>query len=203
MSKNKPAQAEKKTPEKTETNTETPANAERPKRQLTADEEALVARISKGGADWENITEESMLDFSLANDKYALPPEALKKQNDKEFAFRFIAKTSTRIDEIQSQPPPATWWVCNRTRAPFLAKYCDPLHGGIQREDQILVMKPWALHQRYQDAKAGIAQAKDKAGDLSTKDGKTKNIHSGEVQYSAGAKAKLGDRDETFFEESE
>lgn len=155
-------------------------------RPLTSEEQAIAARVATQNNDWETITEESMLDFSLAGEPYPLPIEAAQLQKEKKFAYRFIAKTPERIDEITNQPPPLKWWLCNRTQTPYLAKYCDPVHGGVQVKDQILVFKPWRMHELVQNAKMDLAKLKDSAGDVTKKQGKEDG---GKIEWKAGEAA--------------
>jgi len=173
--------------------------------ELTPEERALAARIASGDREWETITEESMGDFSLAEDPYKLPPEAAKQQAEKKFAFRWVEATPSRVDMIQSLDPPARWWICNATNTPFLEKHIDPAHGGIQKLDQLLMFKPWWMHERYQDAKMQIAKAKDRGGDITTRDGKKESYG----EWKAGPEHKITGNDvimasdETFEAEGE
>jgi hypothetical protein len=50
---------------------------------MTPEEQAIATRVMREQDSWENIKEEEMVDFSLSNDKFALPPEAQKLQNEK------------------------------------------------------------------------------------------------------------------------
>lgn len=141
-------------------------------KELTPDERALASRIAAGDDSWETITEDSIVDFSLAEDPYKLPKEAKEKQDAKEFAFRWAEAKPQRIDTLHNLEPPARWWVCNSTNAPFLKKYIDPDHGGVQKLDQILMMKPWWMHEKHQEAKMKIAKARIDSGDIKNMDGK-------------------------------
>lgn len=157
--------------------------------ELTPEERALASRVAAGDKGWETITEESMNDFSLAEDPYKLPEEAAEKQAKKEFAFRWVEAKASRIDSIQSLDPPARWWVCNSTNAPFLQKYIDPAHGGIQKMDQILMMKPWRMHEIYQAKKMQMAQNKD--GDINKRDGQKEEYGT----WFAGAEHRVNSKD--------
>jgi len=138
---------------------------------LTSDETALQQRIAREDDTWETIKEEDIVDFSLAEDPYALPPEAKKKQDEREIAYRWAVADPKRVDELESMDPPAKWWVCNRTRTPYLEKYCDTVHGGVQKRDQLLFFKPWWMHQAYQDIKMKRAEMQDSDGDIHKRDG--------------------------------
>ena len=178
MTEPKKTQPKKVEPAKTELN-------------LTPDEQALAARIAGGDREWETIKEEDMVDFSLSEDAYKLPNEAAKKQKEKEFAFRWVAATASRIDQVRSLDPPARWWICNSSNTPFLAKYVDPAHGGIQKLDQVLVFKPWWMHERHQAAKMELAQDKDAAGDIKNRDG----VKEEWGEWKAGKDQKIGGTD--------
>ena len=167
-----------------------PDEPKQPIQPLTSEEQAIVARIHKQDTDWQTITEESLGDFSLMGEPYPLPKEAEEKQRRKEFAFRFIEKTATRIDEVTNWPAPARWWICNASNTPFLAKYCDPVHGAIQVKDQILMFKPWWMHEKYQAAKMEIANNKDAAGDIKNKQGKAMD---GKVEWKSGESVRVKD----------
>ena len=171
------------------------------KKQLTSEEQAIFDRVSKSDADWDAIKEEDMLDFSLARDVYALPPEAKKRQDNKEYAFRCIEMTDKRIDQVTNWPAPLRWWICNRSTAPFLKGYFHPSHGGVQLEDQLLVMKPWHMHQLVQDKKRELSDAKNKAGDIAEKDGKERE--DGKAEYVAGKQHKISSSDIVMAEASD
>lgn len=126
---------------------------------LTADERALVDQISRSKQDWQTITEESMLDFSLSEDPLKLPPEAKQRQDRKEFAYRWCERTPKRVAELTNASPPLRWWVANSTTAPYLQKYQDPTIGGIIKLDHILLLKPWGMHQKVKDAVLASSKA--------------------------------------------
>ena len=100
-----------------------------------------------------------MLDFSLAADPLKLPPEAQDRQDRKEFAFRWCERTPKRVAELTNAAAPLKWWIANSTTAPYLKKYVDPTIGGICRMDQLLLLKPWHLHQKVKDAVNASAKA--------------------------------------------
>lgn len=155
---------------------------------LTADERALADRLSSGDTSWKTITEGDIVDFSLAKDQYELPKEAQDMQDKKKFAFRWVEADPKRIDQVRALDPPAKWWICNAMNTPFLAKYCDPMHGGIQRLDQILVFKPWWMHRAYQDAKMMIHTSKTETADITKKSGSADNFGS---EWVSGEKANI------------
>ena len=164
---------------------------------LTAEEQALAARIAKTDESWrEPITEESMLDFSLARDQYELPPEAKAKVKSGELAFRWVAKTSERIDEVTSLPIPARWFLCNRTNTPFLEPHIDPVHGGVQRLDQILVFKPRRMFDAHQNAKMQLTAHKQAQGVLKNRHG----IKEAGSEWMAGEQYKITGNDQVLEE---
>lgn len=166
---------------------------------LTPEQRALSDRLSSDDKSWQTITEGDIVDFSLAEDQYKLPKEALEKQNRREFAFRWVEATPQRVDQIKSMDPPAKWWPCNSTNTPFLSKYVDPIHGGIQRHDQVLMFKPWWMHQAYQAAKMRIAEGKANAGDLDKRNG----IKDEFGEWKSGDPARVTSNDEVMAEDTE
>ena len=116
---------------------------------ITADEQAIAARVAADSTrDWETIGEDSAIDYTLGRDKFELPPEAKKAQNERRFAFRWVARIPARIDAIRNAEVPEKWWVCNSTNTPFLTQYLDPVLGCICREDQILMFQPWWMRDK-------------------------------------------------------
>jgi hypothetical protein len=167
---------------------------------LTAEEQAIASRISKSDESWrEPITEEAMLDYSLSRDQYALPEEAAQKQNAREYAFRWVEKKTERIDLITSLPIPARWFICNRANTPFLEKHIDPVHGGVQRLDQILMFKPWRMHEAHQGKKMDLAALKDQQGTVETRHG----MKDEKAEWMAGEQFKIGSRDEVVTDSLE
>ncbi len=197
MGNKKPVEnTEKKTPDETIEKINPVENTEKAP-PLTTEEHAIAARVSKPQSDWENIKEEEMVDFSLSVDAYALPEEAQLLQNNKKFAFRFIAMTKKRIDQVTNWPHPARWEICNRNSHPELSKYFDPVHGAFQKEDQIMVYKPWAFHMRYQESKAKAAELKDQSRSLASKKDRIERRADGStrVEYKVGEEHKIGGTD--------
>jgi hypothetical protein len=141
---------------------------------ITAEEQAIAARTAAdSNREWETIGEESALDYSLGRDKFELPEPAKKAQNEKRFAFRWIARTPARIDQIRSAAIPERWWLCNSTNTPFLQKFLDPVLGCVTREDQILVFKPWWMHEKMKALVSDVGR--DRVGkELTHMDGTTK-----------------------------
>jgi len=161
---------------------------------LTPEEVALAKRIANPDREWEIITEESILDYSLAEDPYKLPKEAAEMQEGGKFAFRWCEATSKRIDQLRTLDAPAKWWICNAVNTPFLTKHVDPVHGGVQKLDQILLFKPFWMHVAYQEAKMKIAKTKDDAGDIKNKDG----LREEWGEWRSGDRHKIGNRDQVM-----
>lgn len=157
MTETKKAEAnEQKQTQTQPDSTETP-NASQP--VLTSEERALVDQITRSKPDWSQITEDDLLDFSLAEDPFKLPAEAKQRQDRKEMAYRWCERTPKRVAELTNANPPLKWWVANSTTAPYLQKHVDPTIGGVCRLDQILLLKPWNMHQKVKDAVASSAKA--------------------------------------------
>jgi hypothetical protein len=162
---------------------------------LTSEEKALAKRISNETNEWEGLTEDDLEDYSLAEDPYKLPESAAQAQHEKKFAFRWAVASSDRIDQLRAMEIPARWYICNGTQTPFLKKYIDPIHGGIKRHDQLLLFKPWWMHEAHQNAKMDVARAQDEAGSLKNKEHKSTNS----AQWKAGREMKINSsRDEVM-----
>lgn len=144
---------------------------------MSAEDAGLAHRIAQEDDSWQHIKEEDIHDFSLAEDPMKFPQECYEVFG--EYAFRWVEKKKSRLDEIKSEDPPKRWYIVNKSQPPMpgpggdslLAKYCDPLHGGIQRLDQILVFKPRWMFNMHQAAKADITENQLKAGDIRNKGG--------------------------------
>lgn len=168
-------------------------------RTLTPEEQAIVERINAEDGDWGPIREDELNDFSLTHDAFALPPEAAEMQGRKEYAFRWAERIAQRIDELKNAPGPFAWRVCNMTTTPFLKKYIDPIIGGVLRMDQILMYKPWRMHEIAQKIKTDLADAKSSAGEINKRHG-VKDEEKG-VEYLAGEKYKISSSDVVMADE--
>jgi len=152
---------------------------------ITAEEQAIAARVSAENQDWRTLTEGDMEDYSLMKDPFELPPPAKEKQEKKEFFFRWITRNQQRLDEMRSKQPPFRYWICNSTNTPFLKGYFDPILGCVSREDQMLVFKPWWMHIRERQYKDEMAHTQDAAGDITKKDGQ----QDGDYEWQAGVRS--------------
>jgi hypothetical protein len=152
---------------------------------ITADEQAIAARVAAESREWETIGEESVLDYSLGRDAFEFPPPAKAKYQAKEFSFRWIVRTTKRMDEVRNKPVPFRWWICNSTNTPFLEGFFDPVLGCVCREDQMLVFKPWWMRDKEKAYKEGLAAQQDQRA-MVNKDGQPTD--SG-IQWRAGKRS--------------
>lgn len=185
-----------------ETVQEIPAN-------LTPEEMAIARRVASEDRSWETLIEGEVNDYSLSADPFALPEPAQKLRDSKEFAFRWITRDPKRIDEVKNKRRPMQWWIVTRTnpRSRIFDKEIDPICGGIIREDQILVFKPFWLFEEELNVKRGLADgmhqsknidniAKENAGaELLGAKSVSKSrlsVNGGDIQYSGEAEADAG-----------
>lgn len=155
--------------------------------QLTAEESAIAARVAADNAkEWETIGEDSAIDYSLGRWIFELPEPAQKMVEEKRFAFRWVKRVASRIDEIRSKQAPFRWWICNRANTPFLSAFVDPVLGGVIREDQILVFQPYWMSVKRQEIKNRVSG--DRTQDITRLHGEGKDG----VNFVAG-KRRLGD----------
>jgi len=170
-------------------------------KNLTSEEAAIFQRIKSEDREWETISEEETIDYSLADDPFKVPKIAQELQDAKKLAFRWITRKNERIDEIRNLPVPRRWWIVNASTVPELANDVDPILGGITLLDQILVFKPYWMYEAERKMKEEIADIKDKAGDLKSKD--KMNIDESGSEFLAGKQYKIGKGDEVQFHETE
>lgn len=140
-------------------------------KNITAEQQALASEITKKNAEWQTITEDDLLDFSLADEPYPLPEEAKKALAEKKFVFRWIEDKMSRLREVMRMTVPERWWPCNAVNTPFLEKYVDSCTGGVHCKDQILVFKPYWMHMVRQEAILKSAELGLKSADLKAKHG--------------------------------
>lgn len=152
---------------------------------MTPEEQAIFNRVATENTDFEDIRADHTYSFSWADDPFRLPPPAQKMRDEKRYAFRWITRNPARVDQIRSKPDPFRWWICNRTTTPFLADHVDGIVGGVIREDQILVFKPWHLYEAEKNYKRELADARDASHDLRRRDGETRSG----VQMRAGERS--------------
>jgi hypothetical protein len=157
---------------------------------ITAEEQAIAARVAGDLGDWGDFGEDSVIDYNLGRDIFELPPPAKKKQDAREFAFRWIERTPKRLDQVRNKPVPFRWWICNRTNTPFLDGHFDPVLGCVSREDQMLVFKPWWMRDKEVLYKRYLADSQDQSGNLLGKNGK--KSESG-TKWLAGKRSEDGD----------
>lgn len=160
------AEKEKNTPRETKPKVEEVKKAEakqapEPTRSntLTPEEQAIFNRVAVGDDDWQTITEDSSIDYSLSNDLFELPAPAKKLQEGKQFRFRWITRTPQRLDEVKNKPVPLKWWPVNSTQPTADFKhFIDPNNGCVSREDQMLVFKPWWMFAKERAYKDSLAE---------------------------------------------
>lgn len=152
---------------------------------LTPEERAIFQRVKNESKDWETITEESVDDYSLMEDPFILPDEVKEFETKRQFKFRWIERKSERLDEIRSAKVPNKWWIVNVDTFPTLESLCDPILGCISRLDQMLVFKPWWMHEKRMQLLDELNTAQDRSGTLEGKDGETRDG----VQFMAGKRS--------------
>lgn len=177
---------------KVEDQTATPPN-------LTPEEAAIFQRTIAEQDDWKTITEGDVEDFSLMEDPFKLPKEAQDKVDRKQLAFRWIERKPDRIDQVRNATPPKRWWIANSITTPFLKKYVDPILGCIVNMDQMLMVKPYWMYEKHQQAKMELAEIKDQTGRIDSKDG----VSDGKVEWYAGREHKIGKNDVVMADEAE
>ncbi|MCK4240811.1 MAG: hypothetical protein KAX30_04250 [Candidatus Atribacteria bacterium] len=169
-------------------------------KNLTAEEAAIFQRIKSEDREWETISEDETLDYSLADDPFKFPKVAIELMDAKKLAFRWITRKNERIDEIRNLPVPRRWWIVNTSTVPELANDVDPVLGCITLLDQLLVFKPYWMYKAENKMKAEMADTKDKAGDLKSKD--KMSIDESGSEFLAGKQHKIGKGDEVQFHET-
>ena len=155
------------TPVPEETTVETLSTA-----TLTAEEQAIVNRTMKATS-WPDESERASIDYSLMQDKFRFPEPCYEQMKRKKFAFRWITRTPERIDEMRNNPIPFKWAVANRVNTPFLAEFMDKTLGCVARLDQILVYRPWWMHEEELNYDRQLAEGKDRP--ITSKDGESRN----------------------------
>jgi len=138
---------------------------------LTPEEKAIFQRVASEDRSWETINEGDVDDYSLSADPFELPEPAKKLRDKREFAFRWITRSTARLDEIKNKPEIFKWWPVNRTspRSRIFDPYIDPNNGCVSREDQMLVFKPYWLFEKELNVKRGIADNATASKDIAAK----------------------------------
>ncbi len=151
---------------------------------LTPDEMAIFHRVQAETQDWKTITEGDVEVFSLGDDPFLPPPEALARERAREFKFRWITRSPQRLDQVRNLRVPLRWWVCNSTNTPFLSKHIDPVTGSVNREDQMLVFKPWWMFEKERGYKNELADRSTNSGEIMSRDKQSRDG----VHMSAGVR---------------
>ena len=147
-----------------------PVQSKKPHPALTSDESALFHRVQNERDDWKDIGEDSVLDYSLSEDPMKLPDAAAQQEAEKKFKFRWIERNPRRLDVERSKQPPFKWWICNATNTPFLLNDIDPVLGCVCKLDQMLLFKPWWMHEREMAIELAKTDAYTK-GDILSRSG--------------------------------
>lgn len=175
----------------------------KPKKQslsLTPEEKSILERVrADTGREWENITEESIDDFSLSEMPGKLPEWAQKLKDEKKYAFRWVTRKKERLDEIRGYPIPRKWWIVNISSFSQAEDSIDPVLGCVTYLDQMLMFKPYWMFAKEQAYKQTLAESKDQAGDIN----KRKGMVDEGYEWDAGSRAKIGKMDEVQADESE
>jgi hypothetical protein len=195
-------------------NTAESSTRERDIANLTPEEKAIYQRVESEDRSWEQTLDigADINDFSLSADPFELPEPAKKLREKKEFAFRWVTRSTARLDELKSKPETLRWWPVNRTqpRSGMFDKFIDPNYGCVSREDQMLVFKPWSLFEKERAYKNRIADSQSNSASIENKydekgsaelvgskkvsEGRLK-VNSGDISFAgeAEAEAALGD----------
>lgn len=142
---------------------------------LTPEEMAIFQRVRGESTDWKTITEESVDDYSLMQDPFKLPDIVKVLESEKKFKFRWVERTARRLDEVRSQQVPNKWWIVNFETFPQFIEFFDPVLGTINREDQMLVFKPWWMHVKRMELIDTLNTAQERSGTLEGKDGEVRD----------------------------
>lgn len=144
---------------------------------LTPEEQAIFSRVAQESEEWRTISEDESVDYSFQNDPFELPPPALKLQKNKEFFFRWITRSSARMDEVKAKPIPFRWWPVNLNQPVGMVfkPFIDPNNGCVSREDQMLVFKPWWMFEKERAYKQQLADTSDRSKNIESKDGQSRD----------------------------
>ena len=170
---------------------------------LTQEEAAIFERIKVEGQDreWERVTEDDALDFTLAQDPMKLPEFAEKLRDDREYAFRWIERKKERVDEIRSMPIPQKWWIVNASTMPDCVDDLDPVLGCICKYDQLLVFKPYWMYAKEKQMEEQESEEKATAGELKSKHGQV--IDETGSEFLADNQARIAGKDDVQWHETD
>ena len=171
---------------------------------LTQEEAALFERIKaegQTGKEWERVTEDDALDFTLAQDPFKLPDFAQKLQDQMEYAFRWIERKKERVDEIRSMSIPQKWWIVNASTMPGCVDDLDPILGAVCIYDQLLVFKPYWMYMKEKQMEEAIMEDKAKGGELASKHKQA--IDETGSEFLAGKEVKISGKDDVQWHETD
>lgn len=164
---------------------------------LTPEEAAVFQRVATAEDDWKTITEEDVEDYSLMDDPFMLPKPAQEKFDKKEFKYRWIERTSQRLDTIRNLPIPRRWWICNGVNTPYLKNFIDPNLGCVSCLDQMLMFKPYWMYAKELTLKAELNEAQERGSGVESMDGQKRDFGT----FEAGKSAVIGKRDHIVADE--
>ena len=156
---------------------------------LTPEEQAIFARVAQDNDDWRTISEEESVDYSLQNDPFEPPIPAKKLEQEKKFKFRWVTRSTARLDEVKNKPVPFRWWPVNLNQPVGLVfkPFIDPNNGCVSREDQMLMFKPWWMFEKERTYKQGLADSSFRSKTLESKNGETRRSgRDSDVEIAAG-----------------
>ena len=155
---------------------------------LTAEEQAIARRVmadSGSRGEWTQIKE--VINYEIGKDVFALPAPAKKKQDEKNYVYRWIERTPRRLDEVRNKEVPFKWWICNATNTPYLKEFLDPVLGCVSREDQMLMFQPYWMKIKRDEI---LRRQNEGYRDLNARDGEQKAEG---MSFVAGKQIKPGD----------
>jgi hypothetical protein len=164
---------------------------------LTPEEKAIYGRVISESEDWRTVSEEESVDYSLSRDPFEVPEPARKLEKNKEFKFRWVTRSSARLDEIKNKVAPFKWWVVNLNQpvGGVFKPWIDPNNGCVSREDQMLMFKPWAMFERERAYKDRLAETHDRSSRIESKDGEVRRAgRESEVNLMAGKRSGMEDK---------
>ena len=165
---------------------------------LSPEQRAIAERAKAENTDWFSIGEESMNDFSMANNPYNIDPnfpKAAKLEAEKKYVFKWCERTPERVDALtRSVQPPKRWAIVNKQNLPELAEYVDPILGCVTCQDQLLLFKPYSHAMVLRRAKDDMADAKSRA----PKD----RLDAEKVEVAEGAQHKIQAGDIVTYEDT-
>ncbi len=166
---------------------------------MTPEEKAIFSRVQAESSEWQTISEDETIDYSLSRDPYPLPEPAKKLEKEKKFKFRWIVRDPARLDEVKSFEVPFKWWIVNSIQpiGSLFDTYLDPINRCVSCKEQMLVFKPWRMWEMQKKHKDMLANA---SAGIEAKDGeRKKSSRDTDVEIRAGKRK--GTTDEPLRQE--